>query len=107
MIQISGAIFNYDNYRFLYDRVVESFTYTGSDLTTAVPIEYDKIYRVVTTESLRRGLDNYEAFSAGTVKSYHNESLRTLIVKYLEDQHAQGKPVDREVEGRINLVYTG
>lgn len=107
MIQISGAIFNYDNYRFLYDRVVESFTYTGSDLTNAVPIEYDKIYRVVTTESLRRGLDNYEAFSAGTVKSYHNESLRTLIVKYLEDQHAQGKPVDREVEGRINLVYTG
>ncbi|MDD4663064.1 MAG: 5'-nucleotidase C-terminal domain-containing protein [Caldisericia bacterium] len=107
MIQISGAKFKYDNYRFLYDRVVESFTYKGTDLSDTEPIEYEKIYRVLTTESLRRGLDNYEAFASGTVNSYHPISLRTVVIQYLEKLYKEGKPVDREVEGRIELVYTG
>lgn len=105
LIQISGVKFVYDNYRFLYDRVTESYTYKGFDLNDAQPIEYEKVYRVLTTESLRRGLDNYEAFADGTVVSYSKNSLRTIILNYLKNN--EGKPIDREVEGRVLLVYTG
>lgn len=101
MIQISGAKFKYDNYRFLYDRVVEA------TLSDGTPIDNNTIYRVVTTESLRRGLDNYEAFASGTVSSYSDFSLRTHIIQYMDKMTKEGKTIDREVEGRIELIYTG
>jgi len=101
LIQIAGAKFKYDNYRFLYDRVVEA------TLADGTPIDSSTIYRVVTTESLRRGLDNYEAFANGTVSAYSDQSLRTHIVQYMDKMTKEGKTIDREVEGRIELVYTG
>jgi len=101
LIQIAGAKFKYDNYRFLYDRVVEATMADGT------PIDSGTIYRVVTTESLRRGLDNYEAFANGTVNAYSDQSLRTHIFQYMDKMTKEGKTIDRDIEGRIELVYTG
>jgi len=76
-------------------------------MADGTPIDSGTIYRVVTTESLRRGLDNYEAFANGTVNAYSDQSLRTHIFQYMDKMTKEGKTIDRDVEGRIELVYTG
>jgi len=101
LIQISGAKFKFDNTRFLYDRVIEK------TLTTGDPIEENKTYKVVITESMRRGLDNYDSLAKGTILSYSPISLRNLLINYIKNEKKDGKCVDREVEGRIELVYIG
>ena len=101
MIQVSGLKFQYDNYRFLYDRVISAVTLSGEE------IKPDKIYKVVTTESMRRGLDGYVAFINGKVLQYSELSLREHLFNYIDTENKAGRTIDREIEGRIVLVYTG
>lgn len=101
MVQVSGLKFQYDNYRFLYDRVLFATTSNGEN------IEPDKTYKVVTTESMRRGLDGYAAFSSGKILQYSELSLREHLFNYIEIETQRGRTIDREIEGRIILVYTG
>jgi 2',3'-cyclic-nucleotide 2'-phosphodiesterase (5'-nucleotidase family) len=101
MVQVSGIKFQYDNTRFFYDRVISAMTANGEN------VEPDKIYKVVTTESMRRGLDGYSAFSNGKVLKYSELSLRNHLFNYIEMETQRGKTIDREIEGRIILVYIG
>lgn len=101
MIQVSGLKFQYDNYRFLYDRVISAVTLSGED------IKPDNIYKVATTESMRRGLDGYVTFLNGKVLKYSELSLREHLFNYIDLQTKAGKTIDGEIEGRIVLVYTG
>lgn len=101
LIQISGVKFKFDNTRFLYDRVVEKTLANGD------PIEENKTYKVVITESMRRGLDNYDSLANGKVLIYSSTSLRNLLINFIISEKKDGRCVDREVEGRIELVYTG
>lgn len=101
MIQVSGLKFQYDNYRFLYDRVISAVTLSGEE------IKPDNIYKVATSESMRRGLDGYLAFLNGKVLQYSELSLREHLFDYIDLETKAGKTIDREIEGRIVLVYTG
>lgn len=101
LIQISGFKFKFDNTRFLYDRVIEATLANGD------PIVENNIYKVVITESMRRGLDGYESLANGKVLRYSPISLRNLLKNYLLTELKAGRSVDREVEGRIELVYLG
>lgn len=97
MVQVSGATFAYDNLRFLYDRIVECKINGVGELV------YEDTYKVVTTESMRRGLDGYEWFANGKVVKYYNKTLRESLFEYIEKEGT----VDRGIEDRIVLVYTG
>ncbi len=97
MVQVSGARFAYDNLRFLYDRIVEC---TIDDVGELI---YEDTYTVVTTESMRRGLDGYEWFANGNVVKYYDKTLRESLFDYIR-LHGT---VDRGIEDRITLVYTG
>ncbi|MDD4028232.1 MAG: 5'-nucleotidase C-terminal domain-containing protein [Caldisericia bacterium] len=97
MTQVSGVKFAYDNLRFLYDRIVEC------NIDDVGELVYEDKYKVVTTESMRRGLDGYEWFANGTVVKYYEKTLRESLFEYIEKEGT----VDREIEDRITLVYTG
>jgi 2',3'-cyclic-nucleotide 2'-phosphodiesterase (5'-nucleotidase family) len=97
MVQVSGASFAYDNLRFLYDRIVECKIDGVGELV------YEDTYKVVTTESMRRGLDGYEWFANGKVVKYYEKTLRESLFEYIEKEGT----VDRGIEDRIVLVYTG
>lgn len=101
LIQISGAKFKYDNTRWLYDRVVESTLPNGD------PIGENDLYKVVVPESMRRGLDSYVTLANGKVLEYSPTSLRNLLKHYMETELKAGRFIDREVEGRIELIYVG
>ena len=97
MTQVSGVKFAYDNLRFLYDRIVECTLNNGDTL------ESEQMYKVVTTEAMRRGLDGYVWFANAEIIKYSDKSLRESMFEYIENE----SPVDREIEDRIVLVYTG
>jgi 2',3'-cyclic-nucleotide 2'-phosphodiesterase/3'-nucleotidase len=101
LIQISGFKFKFDNTRFLYDRVVESTLSNGD------PLVSDNVYKVVITESMRRGLDSYEGLTNKKALQYSPISLRNLLKNYIDAETKAGRSIDREVEGRIELVYNG
>jgi 2',3'-cyclic-nucleotide 2'-phosphodiesterase (5'-nucleotidase family) len=68
------------------------------------PIDPQADYRVATLDYLAQGNDKMVAFKAKTnVVSPQNteNNVRFLIINYFREQTAQGKVVDREVEGRI------
>ncbi|MCK5847775.1 MAG: 5'-nucleotidase C-terminal domain-containing protein [Caldisericia bacterium] len=97
MTQVSGVKFAYDNLRFLYDRIVECTLNNGETF------ESEQMYKVVTTESMRRGLDGYVWFANAEILKYSDKTLRESVFEYVEKEGT----VDREIEGRIDLVYTG
>lgn len=64
-------------------------------------------YRVVTIDYLAQGNDGLSAFQSGTnLNSPQNEqdNARFLIMNYFKAQHALGKEVDAQVEGRIRIA---
>jgi 2',3'-cyclic-nucleotide 2'-phosphodiesterase (5'-nucleotidase family) len=99
MIQISGIKFQYNNFRFLYDRVV------GIDIMDSEE-EYDDTatYRIIITESMRRGIDGYFWLGKGDIVRYLDQSLRQEVFNYIEAEHQKGNMVDRDIEGRIYLI---
>jgi 2',3'-cyclic-nucleotide 2'-phosphodiesterase (5'-nucleotidase family) len=99
MIQISGIKFEYNNYRFLYDRIV-GLSIMDSDEA----FDDSKIYKVVISESMRRGMDGYYWLGKGTVVKYFDRSLRQEIFHYIQNETSHGRAIDREVEDRIWLV---
>ncbi len=99
MIQISGMRFEYNNLRFLYDRVTEI-----DKLNTDEPYDNDRDYRIVITETMRRGLDAYTWFLNGTIVEYPGITARQALFDYIETQTAQGNSIDRDVEGRIYMA---
>jgi hypothetical protein len=56
---------------------------------------------------MRRGLDGYVAFINGKVLQYSELSLREHLFNYIDTENKAGRTIDREIEGRIVLVYTG
>lgn len=70
------------------------------------PIDPQKNYRVATLDYLAQGNDGLTAFKSKTnVVSPSGEAndVRHVIVKYFEEQQAQGKAVDAKVEGRVSV----
>lgn len=69
-------------------------------------IDPSATYRVVTLDYLAQGNDGLTAFTRGTDLSSPgtaDDIVRFVIMRYLQEQAAQGRPVTSRIEGRIVL----
>jgi 2',3'-cyclic-nucleotide 2'-phosphodiesterase (5'-nucleotidase family) len=70
-------------------------------------IDPNASYRIVTIDYVAHGNDRMTAFKSGTdVRELPGEDdlARSVIMKYVKEQTANGKVVDCNVEGRITIV---
>jgi 5'-nucleotidase len=95
MVQVSGLRFTYDPTRPVGSRVT-SITVSA----TGQPIDPGTNYRVVTTDFMINGGDNYTTFEQGADPvTYSDQLLSDVIVGYVR----QFSPINQQIEGRITL----
>lgn len=92
-VALSGAVLTYDRSR----RLV-----TGT--VGGRPIAADSLYRVATIDYLAEGNDGMTALlNAQGCDCPEGATLRSLFLKYVEKQTAEGKKVTSALEGRITV----
>jgi 2',3'-cyclic-nucleotide 2'-phosphodiesterase (5'-nucleotidase family) len=70
------------------------------------PIDPQKDYRIATIDYLLGGTDKMEAFKRGTdINSPKDASNNTrfIIMNYFREMTKQGREVDSNIEGRVNV----
>lgn len=83
------------------DGKLKSATISGKE------IDPDASYRVATVDYLSHGNDRMTAFKDGTDRRElpgEDDLTRTLFMKYIKEQTANGKLVDCDIEGRFTIA---
>lgn len=76
-----------------------------SAMVNGEPVDAGKEYRVATSDYLSQGNDKMTALALGVNREIMSSvTVRDLMVQYVKELAAEGKPVTAECDGRIKVI---
>lgn len=96
--RIGGAGISSNVKLIIEDRKVKSVSVDN------LPINNEKIYKIVTLDYLAEGNDNMSAFRNAISVNNTGITLRDIMIEWVKEQTRMGKEIESVVDGRITII---